>query len=343
MSPRPAPLPTEAIISVTNRCDARCTMCSIWRLPRDELLTAEDYRRGLPGGLRQVNLTGGEALLRPDIDEVAQAISEATGRPRIILATNGFRTARTLEAIARIRRHVPSLGIAVSLDGDAPTHDRMRGVPGAWRRAVATLRGLREQGVQDVRIGFTATADNVDQLLDVYRLARELGVQFAATLAQNSPVYYATESNPAVDPGQVARHFGALVRARLRSPAPKDWLRAYFDHGVIHFARAGARLSACDAASGFFYLSPTGNVHPCLTLPRVLGNLRTASFEAIWHGPEAARIREEARRCGRCWMMCTARTELRRHPVAVAGWVAREQARLLAASVARPVDRQRAA
>ena len=315
-------------------------MCSIWRLERQELLTADDYRRGLPAGLRQVNLTGGEALLRPDIVEVTHAIHEATGHPRIILATNGFRTARTLETVSRIRRHVPALGIAVSIDGDEQTHDRMRGVPHAWRRAVATLRGLREQGIRDIRIGFTATPENVDQLLQVHRLACELGVEFAATLAQNSTVYYATQDNRAVDPDQVARHFGALVRARLRSSAPKDWLRAYFDQGVIHFARTGTRLAPCDAANGFFYLSPAGNVYPCLTLPRVIGNIRDAPFEAIWQGPQADRIREETRQCRRCWMMCTARTELRRRPVALAGWLAREQARRLAAAVLRANDTQ---
>jgi MoaA/NifB/PqqE/SkfB family radical SAM enzyme len=308
-------------------------MCSIWRLQRDELLSAEDYRRGLPDGLRQVNLTGGEALLRPDIVEVTRAIHEATGRPRIILATNGFRTERTLETIARIRRHVPALGIAVSVDGDERTHDRMRGVPHAWRRALATLRGLRDQGVQDIRIGFTATPENIDQLLPVYRLARELGAEFAATLAQNSTVYYATEENRPVSPDEVARHFGALVRERLRSSAPKDWLRAYFDDGVIHFARTGARLAACDAANGFFYLSPTGDVYPCLTLPRVLGNIRDTPFEVIWRGTQADRIREETRQCRRCWMMCTARTELKRRPVAIAGWLARAQARSLARGV----------
>lgn len=306
-------------------------MCNIWQLPRQELLSAEDYRRGLPSGLRNVNLTGGEALLRPDIVEVAHAIHEASGRPRMILATNGFRTERTLETVARIRHHVPDLGIAVSIDGDAATHDRMRGVPHAHRRAVATLRGLRAQGIRDIRIGFTATPDNVDQLLSVHALAGELGVEFAATVAQNSDVYYATDSNRAIDPQTVARHFGALVRARLRSTSPKDWLRAYFDHGVIHFAATGARLSGCDAASGFFFLAPTGDVHPCLTLPTALGNIRRTPFETLWRSQQALRVREEAGRCRRCWMMCTARSELKRHPVAIARWVGREQMRALLA------------
>jgi MoaA/NifB/PqqE/SkfB family radical SAM enzyme len=300
-------------------------MCNIWRLERREVLGPEDYRRGLPATLRNVNLTGGEPLLRPDIVEIAQAIHEAAGGPRIILATNGFRTERTLRTVAQIRHHVPNLGLAVSIDGDAETHDRMRGVPHAYDRAVKTLRGLRDQGISDIRIGFTATPANVHQLMPVYRLAEELGVQFAATVAQNSDVYYATDENQTLDAEEVAKHFGALVKARLASTSTKDWLRAYFDHGAIHFATTGFRISGCDAASGFFYLAPTGDVHPCLTLPAVLGNIRDAPFEVLWRSPAARQAREEARGCRKCWMMCTARSELKRHPVAVGWWVGREQ------------------
>lgn len=335
MTPPRSPLPTEAIISVTNRCDSRCTMCSIWRLDRQELLTAEDYRR-LPASLRNVNLTGGEALLRPDIVEIAQSIYETPGHPRIILATNGFRTERTLRTVAQIRRYVPDLGIAVSIDGDAPTHDRMRGVPHAHRRAVQTLRGLRAQGLRDIRIGFTATPENVDQLLSVYRLSETLGVEFAATVAQNSDVYYATDQNAMVSADAVAQAFGALVRKRLVSLSPKNWLRAYFDHGVIHFAQTGTRLSGCDAASGFFFLAPTGDIYPCLTLSGAIGNIRDGSFDELWQGARARRMRDVVSRCRKCWMMCTARSELKRRPIAIASWVIREQAQAVLSAGFRP-------
>ena len=305
-------------------------MCNIWRLDRQELMTADDYRRGLPATLRNVNLTGGEALLRPDIVEIAQAIHETGGRPRIVLATNGFRTERSLQTVAQILQHVPNLGLAVSIDGDPATHDRMRGVPNAWQRAVQTLRGLREMGIRDLRIGFTATAANIDQLGSVYELSRELGVEFAATVAQNSDVYYATDANEPVDVEAMTKHFGRLIDKRLASGSPKDWVRAYFDHGAIHFARAGMRLGGCDAASGFFYLSPAGDVYPCLTLPRVLGNLRRTPFDALWHDARTAAVRDEVTACRKCWMMCTARTELKRRPVTIGWWVGTRKARSLA-------------
>lgn len=304
-------------------------MCNIWQLERNELLSAEDYLRALPTGLRNVNVTGGEALLRPDIVEVVHAIHEAGGGPRIVLATNGFRTARTLATVERIRASIPSLAMAVSIDGDAQTHDRMRGVPNAFSRAVETIRGLRAMGLRDLRIGFTATPDNIDRLVSIYDLSCELGVQFTATLAQNSEIYYATDTNVDSDAEAVARNFGRLIERRMDSRSPKDWLRAYFDHGVIHFARTGARFTRCDAASGFFFVTPSGDVHPCLTLPQSLGNLRRQTFAEIWRGAAARRARTEVSGCTRCWMMCTARTELKRRPTEVVAWVTATKIRAL--------------
>ncbi len=317
-------LPTEAIISVTNRCDARCRMCNIWKLKADEFLTAEDYRK-LPDSLTNVNITGGEALLRKDIVEVAHAIYESCGKPRVILATNGFRTEKTLKVIDSIRRFIPTLGIAISLDGLAKEHDYMRGVPKAFQRATETLNALRTAGIDDVRIGFTATADNVSQLPAVHHLAQDLGVEFTATVAQNSEIYYATDDNKPVPRAEIEDSFGYLVDHNLRSFTPKNWFRAYFEHGVIRFVREGKRMTPCSAATDFFYLAPQGDVYPCLTLPNAIGNLRSDSFQSIWQSQQAQKVREQVSTCQACWMVCTARTEIKKAPVKALSWIAKEK------------------
>lgn len=325
--------PTEAIISVTNRCDARCTMCNIWQLDRQELLTADDYRRVIPNTLENVNLTGGEALLRPDIVDVASAIYEASGGARVILATNGFRPQRTLATLREVVARIPNLGVAVSIDGSQATHDRMRGVPGAYERATETIEALNSIGISDVRVGFTATPANIHELCDVHEFAESLGVEFAATVAQNSDIYYSTSDNSRVAADLVETHFGALIAARLASRSPKQWLRAYFDNGVIHFAKTGERRSPCDALSGFFYLAPNGDLYPCLTLSTAIGNVRERSFADLWSSEQARATRAEVSGCRKCWMVCTSRTQLKKRPVEVVAWIAREQLRHAAANL----------
>lgn len=314
----------EAIISVTNRCDARCQMCNIWKLRADEDLTAEDYRN-LPGHLENVGITGGEALLRSDIADVVQAIYESTGKPRVIIATNGFRPDMTLKQLESIRKHVPKLGVAVSVDGIGDAHDHNRGVPGVFEHTIATLRGLRSIGISDVRMAFIVTDKTASQLPAVYRLAESLGVEFAVNIAQNSDVYFMVNDVKPVRSEELEKSFAYLIDRNLRSFTPKKWGRAYYELGLLFFARHGERMTGCSAASDFFFLSPQGDVYPCMTLSCKLGNIRTQKFSSLWEGEEAQAARKEVSHCRACWMMCTARTELKKDTMKALAWVAKEK------------------
>jgi GTP 3',8-cyclase len=111
-------------ISVTDRCQFRCTYCmprevfgrDFAFLPRDELLTFEELTRlgrvfaGL--GVRKLRLTGGEPLLRRDLERLIAMLAGIDGIQDVALTTNGAllaRKARTLAA-AGLRR------VTVSLD-----------------------------------------------------------------------------------------------------------------------------------------------------------------------------------------------------------------------------------
>ena len=59
-------MPVDAVLAVTYRCNARCTMCGIWSSKPVAELPPAAYAR-LPASLRDVNLTGGEPFLRDDL------------------------------------------------------------------------------------------------------------------------------------------------------------------------------------------------------------------------------------------------------------------------------------
>ena len=52
---------SDAVIAITYRCNARCTMCTVWRSKYRDLLTP-DHIAKLPRSLRTANITGGEIL-----------------------------------------------------------------------------------------------------------------------------------------------------------------------------------------------------------------------------------------------------------------------------------------
>lgn len=318
--------PTDAIVAVTYRCDARCQMCNIWQLKPQEFLSVDDYAR-LPDSLRDINVSGGEAFLRRDIVDIVRAIHAAAPRARIVISTNGFRTKAILDAMEALRRDIPDIGIGVSLDGIGETHNRIRGIPDAWQRATATLHGLRERGFTNVRIGFTAMNDNVHEMRAVYDYACELGVQFTTTVAQNSEIYFSTAANESVRSDALYDALGYVMRRELLSYHPKRWLRAWFERGTLTFNREGRRPLACRAGYEFFYLAPEGIVYPCLTIPSPMGELRGHSFREVWESERADRVRAEIAGCEACWMICTARSALKKRVPGALGWVAREKLR----------------
>ena len=191
-------MPVDAVLAVTYRCNARCAMCGIWNSKPVAELPPAVYAR-LPSSLRDVNLTGGEPFLRDDLPEIHAAVRSACPRARTVVSTNGLLTDRIVAAVRAMASVEPEIGVAVSVDGPPEIHDRLRGVPGAHERAMATVRGLQEAGFRNLRLAFTATRENANCLGQVYALARELRVEFTCALQHGSEHYFhvpAPEARP---------------------------------------------------------------------------------------------------------------------------------------------------
>lgn len=323
------PRPKEAIVAVNYRCNARCRMCDIWRVNEDGALAADDYRR-LPTGLESVGVTGGEPFLRKDIVDVVRALFDAAGRPQIIINTNGYMTDRIVGAFRALRSLRPLPGFGISVDGIGRAHDRMRGTRHAFEKVLRTVLALKEENCRNIRLSFTVTNENVTELPAVYDLARRIGVQFASTIAHNSDHYFHTSMNRSIDRVLLRQAYDVVNQRELSSRSIKGWLRAYFNEGVVRYNELGTRLVPCRAAEDFFFLSPRGEVYPCLVLPKILGNIMLTPFEDLWTGGSAEAIRAEISGCERCWMMCTARTTLKQRPLAAGVWVAKQQLKRLA-------------
>jgi GTP 3',8-cyclase len=107
-------------LSVTDRCNLRCEYCMpeddyLW-LPREDVLHFEEISAlvdiFLPLGVDKVRLTGGEPLLRRDVDSLIRMLSAKTGLNDLALTTNGVLLADQIDALK-----AAGLGrITVSLD-----------------------------------------------------------------------------------------------------------------------------------------------------------------------------------------------------------------------------------
>lgn len=322
-------MPVDAAVAVTYRCDARCNMCNIWQLLPGKELKPEEYRR-LPRTLQDVNITGGEPFLRDDLAEIVRVIYDHCRRPRIVISTNGFQRRRIMHAAPKLMKIGRKIGLAVSLDGIGEKHDEIRGVKGGFKKALETLKQLRTLGYRNVRVAFTAQRSNVKHLGAVYDLSRQFGYQFTTSVAQNSELYFSTEDNQRVEPEELGGELRYVMRKELLSFNPKRWLRAYFYAGVLRYNFIGERMLGCRAGRDSFFMEPNGDIYPCPALNSPMGNLNERTFGEIWEGADADVIRRKVDNCREpCWMICTARTSMRRNPLHPAGWVLRKWGRLL--------------
>jgi len=167
-------------ISVTDRCNLRCNYCMPlpkyeW-IERREILSYEEITRlaalFIRLGVNEIRLTGGEPLLRKDLDRLVAQLSALGGLRELCLTTNGIllaQQARSLRAAGLTR-------INVSLDTLRP--DRFMKIT-RWGELEKVLDGLfaaRREGFSPIKINAVVERGvNDDEILDLVEFARKNG------------------------------------------------------------------------------------------------------------------------------------------------------------------------
>ncbi len=286
-------------VIVTYRCNARCTMCNRYKAPSkpEEEISVETIRKLPP--MYFTNITGGEPFIREDLPELVRELYRKSDR--IVISTNGFFTDR----IVALCKEFPQIGIRISIEGLEQANNEIRGLQDGFNRGYTTLKKLLEMGMTDVGFGMTVQDKNAPDLVPLYKLSDEMGMEFATASLHNS-FYFVEAKNIIHDRPMVASHFEALCNEMLRSWSPKKWFRAYFNHGLINYIYGQKRLLPCDMSFDTFFIDPYGDVMPCNGTKdkEVMGNLNTQTWDELWNSQEAERVRQKVRCCDRdCWMI----------------------------------------
>ncbi len=314
----------EAAIITTYRCNCRCAMCNIWQHPTK---VEEEFKPELLGKLPKLsfaNVTGGEPFLRDDIDEIVSILEDRA--ERVVISTNGYFT----EKVTALARKHPDIGVRISLEGLPAANDELRGLPNGFDHGLRTLLELQRLGLRDIGFGITVSDRNARDMLELYQLAKSMGVEFATAAVHNS-YYFHKLDNRIDDRKMVIGCFRELVEELLKTMRVKNWFRAYFNYGLINYIRGNKRLLPCGAGGTMFFLDPRGEVLPCNGLDQgppadSLGSLRRSSFEDIWNGEKARRIRERVAGCAKnCWMIGTASPAIKQDPIGPLLWVIRNK------------------
>ena len=276
--------------NITKRCNLKCSHCylnaSELEHGEGELSTGDAMK--VIDEIASVNpqamliFTGGEPLLRNDWRELT---SYAAGKGfTVVMGTNGT-LIDDLFAKDMISHGIK--GVGISLDSIGPSyHDRFRGLEGAWERTVSAMKALRRNSL-DFQVQLTVTRENYTEVPDIIGYAYEKGAK-----AANIFFLVCTgrgQEMTDITPEQYEETLEYLVRAE-RDYEGKMMVRA---RCAPHFLRIAHKLnpdsqllkgatSGCIAGTGYFRITPEGDVTPCPYMPVKAGNLKKDSLAHIW-------------------------------------------------------------
>lgn len=286
-------VPLAVHLDLTYRCNEDCVHCYLEHTGGE--FTTLEVRGVLEqlasAGCLFVAVSGGEPFLRRDLFTVLESASAL--KFGIRLKTNA--TLIGPAEASRIRQFRPER-VDVSLYSlRAAVHDAITRAPGSLERTLRGIRHLREEGVR-VALTHVITALNASEYQEVMAFATDIGAKFQFD-AMITPKVSGDRSTVRLNVPREALH--SLLRDHRLLPMWEEFCKPPEapDGDFLDGAGCGALQSAC-------YISPVGDVYPCVQWPVLLGNIRRTSFEEIWRGPQAESLRAVRNRdlpqCSRC-------------------------------------------
>jgi len=275
-------VPIGAQIDLTYRCNERCIHCYLDHDDHGEMTTREIkdvLSQMADAGVFFLTISGGEIFMRKDFYEILEFAHAKTFC--IKLKTNAI-LIRPDDA-----KRIRSLGVdsvQVSIYSHrGEVHDGITKVRGSLKRSLEGIRLLREQGL-NVIIANALMSNNLQDYREVKALAAELGVK--CTL---DPTI-----TPMMDGNRSILHLNV---------GEEDLKRVFRDESLVGNVEefcappVGADQDAldslpCSAGHTACYVSPYGDVYPCVQFPLPSGNLRKTKFIDIWRdSPQLNEVR----------------------------------------------------
>lgn len=320
------PMPINFTISVTNKCNAHCKTCNIWRIyeeqPEPELskseLSAEEFERIFENIGRSAywfTISGGEPFLRKDIVEIYDALVRHCS-PNIINVPTNATAPKLIEK--RVREFLEidnktTLIVNLSLDGVGSRHDELRGVKGNFDKLMSTYERLTalKANFDNFRVGVHTVVSiyNIGYLEEIYDFVRGLD------LKPDSHIFEVAEERVELDTigcGITPSHKSfSKALMPLKERIKSDYLKGdflsritqsfrleYYDM-VEEILEERRQVIPCYAGFASCQISPYGDVWACCVLAQSLGNLRDTNFDfsKLWSSEKANEIRASIKRC----------------------------------------------
>lgn len=290
------PKPLFASYNITSRCNMRCSFCTWWKMDAPELPTKQALLvidKVCSEGISFFDFSGGEPLLRKDLPILAkQARSHGC---LVSMNTNG--TLLSSWSPSKIADVFDV--IVVSLDGPAPIHDEIRGVPGTYKKAIRAVKELKACGV---RVG----VNSVITPLNIAVLPRFIEeIRGFVDFAQVQPVHpYPPPPQNQPSEESISNLLNYMLELKRSHPGflavPTEFVKGF----ELFFGCNAPKI--CHAGELYVAINPSGQLLACpARADIVLGDILTGPVAEILKEKRKSADWLKVLSCKGCWLECT--------------------------------------
>jgi MoaA/NifB/PqqE/SkfB family radical SAM enzyme len=319
--------PTVLHVNVNLRCNTTCAMCNIWELKSPHALSLEQFEQifsdPVYARIEYIILAGGEPTLRNDLTEIVELMHKHMPRlKKLLIASNVINRSSVQRQYPRVARycadHKIRLTLGVSLDGIGETHDKIRGVKGAFEKVLDNINFMKQLQRDipfNMSIDPTIFSMNVHEMQQLKELADRLAMPITFQIAAVAGDYY---HNADIEEVLQLNENGRLklidfLKRHLAELSLLDALAYYYAEVVENLQGAPTRGLPCPFADQGILLNPDGSLQYCHN-SRPIGNALQERSSDLYYAQEniayRATVREES--CATCRMSCLFFVSLRK-------------------------------
>jgi MoaA/NifB/PqqE/SkfB family radical SAM enzyme len=295
--------PHHAQWLITRKCNYRCIGCNVWKEQDQRELATEDVKKGLDIlkrlGIVELVFSGGDPLLRDDIDEIIDYAS------KLFVTTvydNGSMAVKKIESLRNVDF------VAISIDSlDEAKNDYIKSVPGAWKKAMKAVEMLHKEGI-NVSVTPTISQMNLYEIVDITNYFTQRGI----------PVWYCLYSyDTSVDKRQLFRigkandefvitDNTAMVKLcdslmEMKKKNKKILMTNKLLKALRSLYEEERRTWECQALRTFLVIDHLGRIAGCHS-----HNFAGSIFDLPkkWNSTEFEKLRNLYRQCSQCNYLC---------------------------------------
>jgi len=288
---------------VTRKCNYHCKGCDVWREQDVKELSTEEIKRGLDIlkelGAIEITISGGNPLLREDIGEIIEYAS------RFFITTvydNGSMSAEKIDALR------DADFVAISIDSlDAKKNDHIKGVNGAWKKAMQAVEKLDREGIS-VSVTPTISQFNLYELIDFTTYFLQKGIPLWYCLysydssddaSQLFKIGRKNDEFLITDEKAMAKLCNSLIEMKAKNS--NILMTTKILEAIKNLYLKGKRTWKCHALQNFFIIDHLGRVAGCHLHKSVASIF---DLPSVWNSEKLNDLRKIYSDCTQCTYLC---------------------------------------